>query len=198
MKRAPKHAVKKAAKSRSVRPAAPPRPVPIPFDPELDLQFERVVDVAPQDIYDAWTKPALIVKWFTPAPWKTIAAKTDLRPGGVFHNVMQSPDGQQFPNTGSFLELIPGRRIVWTGALGPGFRPRSQATLPPGAFVFTAVITLTPKGKGTRYHAHLMHTDAEGRKVHEGMGFEAGWNAALDQLVAMVHARRRRYGRLAP
>ena len=52
-------------------------------DPRLDLLLERVVDVPPDLVWTAWTVPAHVKKWFTPAPWKTVECEIDLRPGGM-------------------------------------------------------------------------------------------------------------------
>jgi uncharacterized protein YndB with AHSA1/START domain len=62
-------------------------------DPQLDLIFERIVDVAPALVWAAWTTPEHLKHWFTPAPWKTIDCEIDLRPGGLFRTVMCSPEG---------------------------------------------------------------------------------------------------------
>ena len=105
----------------------------------------------------------------------------DLRPGGIFRNTMRSPEGQEFTYTGCYLEVVPGRRIVWSLALGPGFRPNPAMTDPPE---FTAVITIEPHGRGTKYSALAMHADAAGADKHATMGFHEGWGAALDQLEA--------------
>ncbi len=67
-------------------------------NPELDLLFERVVDVPRKLLWEAWTTPEKLLPWFCPLPWKTIAFEIDLRPGGRFYTVMQSPEGQTFPN----------------------------------------------------------------------------------------------------
>jgi uncharacterized protein YndB with AHSA1/START domain len=50
----------------------------------------------------------------------------------------------------------------------------------------TAIISLTPEGKGTRYIARVLHSDPKSREQHEAMGFHHGWSAALDQLVALA------------
>jgi uncharacterized protein YndB with AHSA1/START domain len=92
-------------------------------DPELDLVLERTVDVRPALVWAAWTRPELLVQWFTPRPWTTTDCKIDLRPGGRFDTVMRSPEGQEFPNAGCYLEVVPERRLVWTNALLAGFRP---------------------------------------------------------------------------
>lgn len=164
------------------------------FNPELDLWFERVVDV-PQDlVWQAWTTPDQITQWFTPAPWKTIACEIDLRPGGMFSFTMQSPEGQDFPGVSCYLEIIKNEKLVWTNALSPGYRPAKQAEPYPDhpceEFVFTAVISLEPHANGTKYTALVMHADSASRIKHEQMGFHDGWGAALDQLVAMIKDRR--------
>ena len=151
-------------------------------NPELDLVFERVTTVAPELVWLAWTKPEHLKKWFTPAPWTTTDAEIDLRPGGLFRTVMRSPEGEEHPNVGCFVEIVPNRKIVWTDALEAGFRPtRAAAHL---GFRFTAAILLEPNGTGTKYTAHVMHSDQASRNKHEEMGFFDGWGAAYDQLVA--------------
>ena len=56
------------------------------FNPQLDLTFERIIDVPKELVWRAWTEPALLKPWFCPLPWKTIDAEIDLRPGGMFRN----------------------------------------------------------------------------------------------------------------
>jgi uncharacterized protein YndB with AHSA1/START domain len=151
------------------------------IDPKLDLVLERVVDVSPELVWMAWTKPEHLKKWFTPAPWTTVECEIDLRPGGVFRTVMRSPEGQDYPNIGCYLEIVPNRKLVWTDALEAGFRPsRLDAHL---GFRFTASLTLEPQGKGTKYTAVAMHSDEESRKKHDAMGFQDGWGKVLEQLV---------------
>lgn len=154
------------------------------MNPKTDLVLERVVDVTPELVWKAWTTPEHLKRWFTPTPWKTVHCEIDLRPGGKFHTVMESPEGQRVPNTGCYLEVVPNRKLVWTGALLPDYRPADLSADVP--FVFTAVIALEPHGGGTRYTATVMHSNEGGRAKHEAMGFHGGWGAALDQLVAMA------------
>lgn len=151
-------------------------------DPKLDLVLERVVDVPPHLVWAAWTRPEHLKKWFTPAPWQTVDCEIDLRPGGIFRTVMRSPDGKEFPNAGCWLEVVENQKLVWSGALGPGYRPQKQA----GPFLFTAVILLEPYGAGTKYTVIAIHGDEESAKQHAGMGFHEGWGKALDQLVTLA------------
>lgn len=150
------------------------------INPALDLVLERVVDVRPELVWKAWTEPEHLKRWFTPAPWETIDCEIDLRPGGAFSTTMRSPDGQVVPaEPGCYLEIVENRKLVFTDALGPGYRPKASP-------FFTAVILLEPEGSGTRYTAIAMHTDEEGKKQHEEMGFLDGWGKALDQLVELT------------
>ena len=154
-------------------------------DPRLDLAFERTVGISPELIWAAWTTPAHIKHWFTPVPWQTVDCEIDLRPGGLFRTVMRSPEGEEFPNIGCFLEVVPNQKLVWTNALEPGYRPARLPSSPPGEhFFFTATIALEPEEKGTRYSALVVHGDEEACKKHREMGFHEGWGIALDQLVA--------------
>ena len=155
-------------------------------DPARDLILERIVDIRPDQVWAAWTKPELIKQWFTPVPWTTVDCEIDLRPGGIFRTVMRSPEGEDFTNTGCILEVVENQKLVWTGALKPGYRPHSRAEEAKFPFLFTAVITMEREAGGTRYGALAIHPDGEARSTHDSMGFHTGWSIALDQLVALM------------
>ena len=151
------------------------------IDPSLDLVLEREVDVAPHLVWAAWTTPEHLKKWFAPTPYETVECEIDLRPGGIFRAVMRSPEGEMIDEgAGCVLEVVENRRLVWTAAMGPGFRPVA-IDLP-----FTAIISMEAAGSGTRYRAVAVHGSTETRTRHEEMGFHQGWGAALDQLVKVV------------
>jgi uncharacterized protein YndB with AHSA1/START domain len=151
------------------------------IDPTLDLVIEREIDVPPHLVWAAWTTPEHVKKWFAPKPFETAECEIDLRPGGAFHTVMRSPEGETFDEgAGCILEVVENRRLVWTGALGPGYRPQAS-DLP-----FSAIITMEPAGSGTKYRAIARHGSPETRDQHDKMGFHEGWGAALDQLVELA------------
>jgi uncharacterized protein YndB with AHSA1/START domain len=154
-------------------------------DPQLDLVFERIVDIPRELIWTAWTTPEYLKQWFTPAPWQTVDCEIDLRPGGIFRTVMRSPEGQEVPNLGCYLEIIPNEQLIWTNALQPGYRPSHlELTNDSGAFFFTAILSLDPHENGTKYKATVIHRDEEDCKKHNAMGFQDGWGKALEQLIA--------------
>jgi uncharacterized protein YndB with AHSA1/START domain len=148
-------------------------------DESRDLVFTRMAPLPAALLWRGWTEPALLTRWFTPTPWRTLDAEVDLRPGGIFRTVMQGPDGERHDHIGCWLEVVPHHRLAWTDALLPGFRPA------PNPFV-TATLTLDETADGTRYTAWVQHKDSTDRDRHAAMGFETGWAKALDQLVALM------------
>lgn len=150
-------------------------------DPTLDLVLEREIDVPVELVWKAWTTPESVKHWFCPKPWTVVACEIDLRPGGAFSTVMRSPDGEEFPNLGCYLEVVENQRLIFTDTLLPGFRPSPKP-------FFTAALILEPTKTGTRYTAYAIHGDEAARKTHEDMGFHHGWNTVVDQMVAHIKA----------
>ncbi|MFZ1773086.1 MAG: SRPBCC domain-containing protein, partial [Rhizobiaceae bacterium] len=50
---------------------------------ELVLTIDRILDAPRASVWRCWTEPALMLKWFTPKPWKTVEVNQDFRPGGA-------------------------------------------------------------------------------------------------------------------
>ncbi|AHZ85442.1 SRPBCC family protein [Bdellovibrio bacteriovorus] len=155
------------------------------IDPKLDLVLERVLDLTPEQVWKGWTTPEILTKWFCPEPWKTIEAEVDLKPGGMFRTVMQSPEGDKYPNVGCFLEVEKNKKLVWTDVLAPGFRPVPAVESGAG-FPMTAFILLEEHQGKTKYTAVARHRSEEDLKKHEAMGFHDGWGICADQLVKVM------------
>lgn len=149
---------------------------------DLTLSFTRRLAASPANVWRCWTEPDLIKEWFAPKPVETTEAEIDPVPGGGFRVVMVVPEhGEMRHPAGCILVADPGRRLVWTNALGPGFRPNRIGDGPMD-FAFTAEIRLEPDGDGCRYTATVSHATKEATEAHERMGFHDGWGAATTQL----------------
>lgn len=145
-----------------------------------DLVLTCRLAAPPEKVWAAWTEPDLLVRWFTPAPWATASAELDVRPGGTSLVVMRSPEGQEFPNRGVYLEVEPGRKLVFTDAFVAAWEPAEKPFM-------TGILTLESDGAGgTLYSARVKHGSLADREAHEKMGFHEGWPAATRQLAALV------------
>lgn len=147
-------------------------------DATNELSVTRFIAAPPEVVYRVWTERT--GEWFAPKPWTTPAVDFDLRPGGASRIVMRSPEGEDMPVEGVFLEVVPNRRIVSTDAFKSGW-------VPSGPFM-VAITTFEPEGAGTRYTARARHWDAEKMKQHEEMGFETGWGLVAAQLAELAEA----------
>ena len=149
-------------------------------NPKLDLVFERLTSLSAEQIWQGWTDPHTLMKWFCPKPWRVTDCRIDLTPGGEFYSVMEGPDGGKSVNQGCYLEVVEYKKLVWTGMMSKGFRPNP---VPPNGFHFVATIHLTSGANGTLYKAVVAHPDEASRVQHEQMGFQEGWSKAFEQLI---------------
>jgi uncharacterized protein YndB with AHSA1/START domain len=145
-----------------------------------EMSFTRLLDAPADKLFRCWTTPELMTRWFAPLPWTTARAEVDLRPGGANKVTMKSPEGQDFPNAGQYLEVIPNRKIVFTDAFTGDWVPKD------GAPFMVATVSFEPEGDKTRYTATVRHWSEADRATHEQMGFHPGWNKCADQLEALA------------
>jgi len=156
--------------------------LPANFDADRDLYIERHLKAPRSVVWTAWTTPDHLKKWWAPKPYITTECEMDLRPGGIFRTVMKGPDGTEMDGgAGCFLDVEDQSRVVFTDALGPGWRPNPEHFM-------TAIISFSDDGTGTRYSAHVLHDDIAARKRHEAMGFEGGWGTMITQLDAVAQS----------
>lgn len=145
-------------------------------DKKFVLEISRLLRVPRALVWKAWTDPEHLKQWWCPKPWTTEVKQFDLRPGGGFHTLMTGPGGETSDNPGSFLQIVPQSRIVFTSVLIEDWRP-ADSWLP-----MTAYIDLADEGPHTRYTATVYHKDAAGAEAHEKMGFQEGWGTCIEQL----------------
>jgi uncharacterized protein YndB with AHSA1/START domain len=145
---------------------------------DLTLKISRYIAAPPQVVWTTYVERG--TEWFTPRPWTTPEVDFDVRPGGRANITMASPEGERHSYKGVFLEVVPNRRLVSTGAMTEGWVPQA------GDMNFVRIDSFKPEGEGTRYTAEARHWDAEAADKHRQMGFEQGWGAAADQLAEVA------------
>jgi uncharacterized protein YndB with AHSA1/START domain len=145
-----------------------------------DLVIELVLDAPPGKLFRGWTEPALLKQWFAPKPWTTPIVETDPRAGGSSYFVMRDPEGNDYPNRGVYLEVVPNRKIVFTDAFTDAWTPSDKP-------FFVGTVTFEDAGNGkTKYIARASHWTEADRDTHEKMGFHDGWTQCARQLEALA------------
>src|ERR1043166_610087 len=125
------------------------------INPKVDFVLERLIDAPTRLVWAALTKPEHLKEWYMPKPWGRVSrAEMDVRPGGIINIDIVVADGQEVPNLGCILEVIPMQRLVWTSMLFPGYRPAVFDDIP-----ITAIMTMESEGNGTRYVFTALHRD---------------------------------------
>jgi uncharacterized protein YndB with AHSA1/START domain len=146
---------------------------------DRELVLTRLINAPREKVYRAWTDPELLKQWFAPKPYTTPVVEIDVRPGGSAYFVMRGPDGEDLPNRGVYLEVVPNAKLVSTDAYVKAWEPSEKPFM-------TLILTFDDEGGKTRYTARVRHWTVADREVHEKMGFHAGWGLCADQLEALV------------
>jgi len=146
---------------------------------DRELVLTRLIDAPREKLFRAWTQPELLKQWFAPLPYTTPHVEIDLRPGGSSLVVMRDPSGQEFPNRGVYLEVVPNERLVFTDAFTSAWQPSEKPFM-------TGILTFEDQGGKTKYTARVLHWTVADREVHEKMGFHQGWGICTDQLAALA------------
>lgn len=149
------------------------------FPADRELVLTRLIAAPRRTLYRAFTEPELLMQWFAPLPWRVTKAELDVRPGGTNFFVMADPEGNEYPNHGVYLEVVPDERIVITDAFTSAWEPSEKPFM-------TAIVTFADAAGGTRYTAVARHWSVEDCAAHEKMGFHEGWGQAADQLAALA------------
>jgi uncharacterized protein YndB with AHSA1/START domain len=122
-------------------------------------------------VWQAWTTPELVRRWWHAGCGEMTVAEIDLRVGGLWRYAMVTPEGVEVAFHGEFREIVPNERLVSTEVF-EGF--------PEGEAVDT--LTLTEEDGRTTMTILVQHSCKEHRDAHIESGMETGLQVALDLL----------------
>ncbi len=88
---------------------------------EKEIITSREFDYPRERLFDAWTDPAKLARWWGPHGFTNTFRECDIRPGGQWKFVMHGPNGVDYENHNEFLEVVPHERIVLRHLLAPEF-----------------------------------------------------------------------------
>ena len=75
--------------------------------PQFQFNISRAVDAPRALVWKAWTDPESLKHWWSPKGFKNTFNKVDLRPGGMFHYGLETPQGQKFCGRFIYREVVP-------------------------------------------------------------------------------------------
>ncbi len=95
-------------------------------DPHQDprsLIATRIYDAPRELVFAAWTNPKHLAQWWGPDGFTTTTSAFDMRPGGVWRFVMHGPDGRDYENRITFIEIVRPERLVYEHGGGEDVEP---------------------------------------------------------------------------
>jgi uncharacterized protein YndB with AHSA1/START domain len=141
---------------------------------ETTLFMRRTFAVSVQSMFDAWTRPEILKKWFsTGDDYSTPVAEIDFRVGGRYRIAMRHiAKGVVHTATGIYREIVPRQKLVFT------WRWEEE----PGAA--ETLVTVEMRDLGGSTELSLKH-ELFPNKAHRD-NHEKGWFGCLDQLARTV------------
>lgn len=138
---------------------------------EHSIRLSRLVPAPRDRVFEAWTDPDLVARWFAPAPARVGGAELDVREGGGWRVRMTGPEGETYTCEGVYREVDPPARLVFT------FDWAEEAS----RMGLETVVTVTFEETDAGTEVVLVHAGFDGPEQAEG--HNAGWTACVDQMV---------------
>jgi uncharacterized protein YndB with AHSA1/START domain len=136
------------------------------IEKEPGVSLTRRIKASPAKLYDAWTDPAKLARWWAPRGVEVVSCEAEVRVGGAYRILMRDTEGRLYDLAGEYRELQPGARLAFTWGLSPEDRG--------------SIITVTFRGYGNETELTLTH---EGEADDPTRGErEQGWSSLLRRL----------------
>lgn len=141
---------------------------------ERELSITRVFNAPRHLVFEAWTNPEHLKRWCAPHDFDIPTAEGELKPGGAWRSSMRKSDGTLLKMGGTYREIVPNERLVFTHAW-------DEET---GGSGHETVVTLTfddQDGKTLMHFHQANFATKESRDGHEG-----GWTQCFDRLAGLL------------
>jgi len=136
------------------------------------VEIQRRFKAEPEKVYDAWTRPELIAKWWGPEGVRLGDHTIDFCEGGSWRTVMISPEGAEHIVGGVYLELSRPHRLVTTWAWEEGGSPGEPS-----------IVTVTFEPVGQETLMTLVHEELASQE--SATAHKSGWTSSLNCLEAL-------------
>lgn len=143
---------------------------------ERDIVMKRVFDAPRTLVFEAWTRPDILKRWYGPPDWNLVVCDVDLRVGGSYRFVLRGPDGTEMGMRGVYREVSPPERLVNTETF--------DAPWDMGESLITA--TYTEHGGKTTLTATLRFESKQARDAVLNSNMEKGAGASYERLAILL------------
>ncbi len=144
--------------------------------PDASVTLRKRIPAPPARVFESWTRPEELKRWFAPDAYSTPAAEVDLRVGGRYRIAMQNREsGQTVFASGVYREILPPSRIVFTWTWDHWEDHRES------------VVTVTFHDVAGGTEVVLTHELLPSQKDAESHG--TGWTQILEKCAAALAAR---------
>ncbi len=154
----------------------------------------RTFDAPRTEVFRYWSNPQKMALWFAPEPLTVPRAEIDFRVGGRYTLVMRDLDGNEFPSTGTFREIVEPELIVYTDSLAE--MPDSFVDMvndargePKGTPVPDGVVTVTLDDMGDDKTRVTFRSEFDSKATRDAfvqMQMVEGLNGSFDNLEGLV------------
>jgi uncharacterized protein YndB with AHSA1/START domain len=142
---------------------------------DRELTFTRVFNAPRRRVFDAWTKPEHLVRWYGCHSSSLIVCEVDLRVGGTYRFVARMTDGTEHALSGSYRDIAPPERLVFTQRFNDD--PDKEALV---------AIQLDERNRKTTMTMTALYRSAEDRQAVLDIGVDRGTAEALERLAALL------------
>lgn len=146
---------------------------------DREIVATRIFDAPRELAFQAWTDPDHLHQWWGPDGFTTTTQHYDVRPGGVWQFVMHGPDGRDYPNKITFLEVVRPKRLVYKHVGDEDGEPVR----------FETTVTFEDQGGKTKLTMRMVFASAQQRDYAiETYGAVEGLDQTLGRLGGYVTA----------
>lgn len=147
---------------------------------ERELVVTRTFNGPPRLVFEAWTRPELLKRWWAPKSFGItfISCEADVRTGGTYRFVFGHPSSERpMEFFGRYVEVTPHSRLVWTNDEG-------------GEGGAVTTVTFEERGADTVVVLHDLYPSKEALDGAIASGSTSGFGEAFEQLDALLGAPR--------
>ncbi|HEX4206637.1 MAG TPA: SRPBCC domain-containing protein [Ktedonobacteraceae bacterium] len=147
--------------------------------------MERQFNAPRTLMFQVFTQPEHLKRWWAPQPYTLPVCIIDLRPGGIWHYCMRSPEGQEQWARAVYREIELPEKLVYTTTFAD-----EHANPIEGMPEHLTTVTFTEEGGKTRVTTHAQFSSAEALKIAVDIGMPQGMNMTWNYLVEYVQELR--------